>query len=127
MIDLKARYRREYRITLDESATIPGQTQEERLWLYRIPCKYGHIYVHGTDTLGAYTDRRLIVSRLIALPGVKVHQRGDSECSVTFQPEHLENVAQLLQARRRRQVPEAERQRLAQMSATHGFKRNQPE
>lgn len=101
MIDLKAQYGSTYRITLDPSAEMAGQTKEERLWLYRIPCRYGHIYVHGKERLGAYTNRRLMISRLLALPGMKLHQRGDSEVAVTFDPGCLEQVTQLLQAYKR--------------------------
>jgi hypothetical protein len=33
MIDLKARFGDVYRVTFDESATIPDQTMEDRAWL----------------------------------------------------------------------------------------------
>lgn len=106
MIDLKARFGAVYRITLDESATI-DRRRSHRPWYYRIPCKYGHSYVHGTETLGAFTDRPRVVSRLVAIPGVRIHQRGDCEASVTFPPELTAQVAQLLKARvRRRLSPE---------------------
>ena len=36
MIDLEATYGDIYRITLDETATIPGQTRADRLWLQTI-------------------------------------------------------------------------------------------
>jgi hypothetical protein len=102
MIDLKATYGDTYRITLDESAKVGGVPRDELLWLYRIPAKYGHVYVHGQDVLGAYCDRKNIIPRLKRLPGVRVHQQGDREVTVVFAPEHFPSVADLLQARKRR-------------------------
>lgn len=120
--DLKALASTVYRLTLDPSADIVGQTTAERAWLYRIPCKYGHIYVHGSNLLGGYTDRRMMKSRLLAVPGVTPHQVGDTEASVTFPPEAFPSVADLLQARRRRQYSEATKatnvRRLAEWRAT---------
>jgi hypothetical protein len=104
MIDLKAAYGGTYRIALDQSATIPGQSRADRLWLLQIPCRYGHIYVHGIETLGAYAAGRLIAGKLAALRGIRVHQRGDSEVTVVFPPEEFPAVASLLQARKRRRV-----------------------
>jgi hypothetical protein len=118
MINLKAEYGARFRITLDESAKCGDVTREERLWLFQIPCKYGHIYVHGENRLGAWTGNRLMRGKLMALPGVKAFQVGDAECTVTFDPACLEQVAQLLQARKRRVLSEAERERLVAMSGT---------
>jgi hypothetical protein len=106
MIDLKASYGNTYRITFDEAASIPGQTRAERRWLERIPCKYGHIYVAGTGTLGAYAEGRLVTGKLARLPGVRVRQRGDTEVAVDFPPEVFPAVAALLGARKRRRVSE---------------------
>jgi hypothetical protein len=36
MIDLKAAYGDRYRITLDQSAEIPGQSTADRRWLQRV-------------------------------------------------------------------------------------------
>lgn len=101
-IDLKALYGATYHIVMDDSAKIPGQTADERLWLYRIRCRgNSHIFVHGVNTLGAYCGRQRVRLKLKALPGVTVHQEGDEELSVTFPPEVLPAVADLLEAKRR--------------------------
>jgi hypothetical protein len=118
MIDLKARFGRQYRVTLDPSAEQdPGEA--ERPWHYRIPCRSGFISVHGPETLAAWTDSRPMIARLVAIPGVRVHQRGDHEVRVLFGPETLDAVADLLRARKRRQVSDAERQRLRSLSEQH--------
>lgn len=121
MIDLEDACRGRYRIEFDESALIPGQTREERLWLEQIPCKYGHIYIHGRDKLGAYCDRPRIFERLMAIPGTARLQVVDRELSVSFHPAQLEEVAELLQARRRRQLTDEERERLAAIGAAFRF------
>lgn len=102
MLDLRALAGSTYRTEFDESAEMTGQTREERLWLVRIPCRRGHVYVHGENTLGAWTDRRPTAKRLEALDGTRVHQRGDREMTVTFAPERLEAVCEILLARKQR-------------------------
>jgi hypothetical protein len=104
MIDLHALAADHYRITLDESYEASDRTRDDRLWCYRIPCKLGHVYVHGPATLGAWTGRRMVVSRLAAVPGVRVRQRGDSEITVVFPADRLDEVAAILKARRRRRL-----------------------
>jgi hypothetical protein len=94
--DLTALAGDRYRIALDESWE-PG---EEQAWYVQIPCKQGHVYVHGVDRLGAYTDRRGLMARLAELG--TVHQRGDREMTVTFDPIRLPEVLGLLGARRQR-------------------------
>ena len=98
MIDLhRLAAERGYRITVDETATI-DQARSSRPWLYRIPCRYGFISVHGPTTLAAWTGNPKMVGKLISVPGVHVHQRGDTEARVLF--------AQALPSRRRRRNPE---------------------
>jgi hypothetical protein len=125
MIDLKAAYGQRYRVTYDESCSLPGCTREDKLWGARIEGRHGHVYVHGRGTLGAYvrtrrdpTDR---LGRLLAVPGARLHQRGDDEASVTSPPEHLEAVAAILQLRRRRQVSDDHRRRLTEAGAGFRF------
>jgi hypothetical protein len=110
MIDLKAQFGDRYRITPDESSSVDTD-RETRLWCHRIPCRYGFISVHGEDTLAAWTDRRGMIRRLVALEGVRLHQRGDREARVLFPPDRLDSVAGLLRARRRVRLSPEERER----------------
>ncbi len=120
MIDLKKFAGVRYRMVLDESAELDTD-HESRLWYYRIPCKYGFIAVHGPKTLSASTNRRIMAGRLATLPGVKVRQRGDSEVTVTFPPDCLDAVANLLQAKRRRRLSDAHKASLAASNAEFRF------
>jgi hypothetical protein len=104
LIDLKKQFGAEHKVVLDESANVAGQSAADRRWLQQIPCKYGHVYLHGEDTLGAYAEGRKIAGKLAALPGVRVHQRGDREVTVVFPPAVFPAVAALLRPRRRRRL-----------------------
>ena len=111
MIDLKELAGKRYRVALDKSRS-DEPSREERLWLYQIPCQRGHIGVWGENTLSAWTDRTPTSKRLEAIPGVKVVQRGDRELQVTFGPERLDAVAELLKARKKRQLTDEQREKL---------------
>jgi hypothetical protein len=106
-IDLKALAGVKYRVTLDPSAA--GEPLADRPWFYRIPCKFGFIGVHGPETLMAHCRSRRLFARLLAIPDVTARQRGDREINVTFPPGRLDDVAQLLAARRCRPRLSAER------------------
>jgi hypothetical protein len=104
LIDLKKMYGARYKIVLDESADIPDQSTADRQWLQQIPAKYGHIYVHGRDSLGAWATGRIMSGKLAAVPGVRVHQRGSIEVTVVFHPDLFPSVAALLRPRKRRRL-----------------------
>jgi hypothetical protein len=116
-IDLKARFGDRYRLDMDEAAKAPGSTREDRLWGRRIRCKFGHIGVWAEETLSAHTDRPNVAWRLAALPFVKVAQRGDREITVTFAPDHLHAVAEVMRARVRPALTDEQREALRQRMA----------
>jgi hypothetical protein len=70
----------------------------------RIPGKLGRIEWHDPEgrELAVYTDRPRLFARLLAVPGVRRHQTGDQELRVLFPAAVLPQVAQVIQARRRR-------------------------
>jgi hypothetical protein len=81
--------------------------------------QYGHVL--------ALADRARLIAPLIGISGVTLHQRGDTECTVTFpadDPVAFEQVARILKPYVKRQVSEAERERLAELSATHSLLRH---
>jgi hypothetical protein len=114
MLDLKALAEAHgFRVSLDESAEI-DTGHAEKVWLWRIPAHHGFISVHGPDTLAAWSGNPRVVPRLIALPFVRIKQWGDRECRVLFDPGHLSEVAELLGAKKRRQLSESHRAKLVQ-------------
>ncbi len=89
-----------------------------------IPGRYGRIEWHcdgvacwscplpGQVALAVYTDRPRLFAKLWAIPGVKRHQKGDTEMRAVFPPEAIEHVAAVIRARRRRTLaPEEARRR----------------
>ncbi len=103
MFNLKELVRTKYKVILEID-----NTKENKLWYYKIPGKYGFINVHSLrdNVLGAYTNRRLIIKRLISIEGVRIHQRGDKECRVIFEysEETLKLIGDLLKAKVKRHL-----------------------
>ncbi len=114
-IDLAERFGRRYRIRYEEQAT--EWPPADRPWLARIACRYGHVGVQGGERLYAFTDRPVIGRRLRGLPFVERAQ-GDAEVRVVFHVDHLAAVLAILKPYRRRQVSEAQRERLATMGCS---------
>jgi hypothetical protein len=108
-IDLKARFGREYRVRYEESyyAEYGPNALTRDPWYMIIPGKYGHVYPHGGELLGAATDKAGIIARkLRKLPGVRVSQDGDDGINALFSVALIPQVADLLKLRRRRLSPE---------------------
>ena len=89
-----------------------------------IPGRYGQIEWHcdgvncwscllpGQVALAVYSHRPRLFEKLWAIPGVTRHQTGDTEMRAVFPPEALEQIAQVIKARRRRSLsPEEARRR----------------
>lgn len=66
------------------------------------PGKYGRLEHVGAGQLAAFTNRRLIRSQLVAVPGATRHQVGDTELRVLLPPQAVPAVARLLRCHRRR-------------------------
>ena len=111
-VDLRATFAGQFRLTWDPSydAERPDWRKVEAAWLTRIPCRFGFIAPHGGRRLMAYTTTRR--RALAALPCVTPHQVGDGEILVTFDVGDIEAVAEVLGAKRPRQISEATRARL---------------
>jgi hypothetical protein len=128
--DLPAAAKNKYRLVLDESwdCVADKSHREPRDWYWQIPCRFKGkgtgdlIYIHGTNSLGAYTARASIMDRLAAMG--KVHQRGDFEITVVFDPSRLDEVCDLMQAKRKRRVSEKQRAHLAAVGAESQFQRH---
>lgn len=95
-MNLKARYGDKYRITREEGSEPRDPAG------FIIPCRRGHIYVHGRELLAAFVGRGPTAKRLAALPGVKLHTDGDDGITVTFAPERFAAVAAIFSQSARR-------------------------
>jgi hypothetical protein len=103
-MNLKARYGQTYRIAREEGADRHDPAG------FIIPCKRGHIYVHGRELLGVATNGRgPIVKQLSALPGVKISQDGSDGVNAVFSPEQF---AAIVRPKRKRKLSAAHRAKL---------------
>ena len=125
-INLREQFGRRYKVQYEESyyAEHGPNAWVEDPWLMIIPCRNGHICPWGETTLAACTDKAgPIAKRLKALPFTTTHQDGDDGANVLFEVEHFDEVAEIMIPRRRRQVSEEERRRLAEAGAKYRFRR----
>ncbi len=115
---MKARFGRDYRVTLDESAEGGKDT-----WMYQVPGRFGTIYPHGGDLLAVECDYHDRTARsLAALPGVTLHQDGNREKTFLFAAELFPAVAAIVQPRRRRRLSEQAKQKLVAAGAPNRFR-----
>lgn len=90
-----------------------------------LPCRHGHIYLHGPRTLGAATRRRgAIARRLAALPGVQVVQDGADGINAVFDWSDFDAVAAVMLPRRRRRLSLEHRAKLAESNRQFRFASN---
>jgi hypothetical protein len=120
-IDLKTRYGHTYRIQHDPAAFHePGGRKDP--WLYVIPCRKGHIYVHSGTQLALWWNSRKWLDPIC--PELELYQDGDEEKVYLFRPEDFEAVAKVAMPRRRRQgrpLSPVERQEAVQRLRQHWF------
>ena len=113
--NLKRLYGDRFRVTYEESYTAErGEgARGADPWLQIIPCKYGHLFPWGRNLLAASVDGHSnIAGELRRLACCLVVQDGDrGELTATFDPGDFEQVAEVMQPRKRRQVNLSDEQR----------------
>jgi hypothetical protein len=126
-VNLRALFGADYRITFDDcydSYHVPKASLDP--WLMQIACKGGiTIYPHGGDLLAVEVDyHSTLAKRLAALPGVTLHQDGNREKTFLFPLALFDQVAAIVQPRRKRKLSPEQREsataRLAQARARLG-------
>ena len=114
-INLQQQFGTRYRVTFD-AAYSPKHVPRNKLdpCMMLIPCQRGIIYSHGGDLLTVEVEgRRVTANRLRQLDCTTTCQEGASVLAVTVQAADVAEVAAIVKPKRRRQVSDAERQRLA--------------
>lgn len=114
ILDLKKLYGQTYKVTYEES--YPAENSEyrsaESTALRIINGKHGHVFPWSGTLLAASTNKNgRVAAKLRKLPNVRIQQDGDDGITLLFKPEMFEQVADLLQLRKRPQISEEERQR----------------
>ena len=122
-INLRERFSKRYRIGWDPAYDAKGRHRHLLdPWMMTIPCERGTIYPHGGTRLAVEVEGRPITAnRLRGLDCTTVIQEGDDFLAVTFDVDDFDRVAQIVLPRRRRQLSEAERERLRAAGANSRF------
>jgi hypothetical protein len=84
-----------------------------------IPGRYGQIECFDGKDWAVYSNHPKVFQKLWAIPGVRRWQTGDQEMRALFPPEALEQVAEVIRARRRRTLSSAEARRRSGLKPTH--------
>jgi hypothetical protein len=71
-----------------------------------IPGEYGR--VEWDCGFQVFTDRRRLIPKLLAIPGVSRYQMGDTETTMLLRPDAIKPVLDLIQAKRRRAADSAQ-------------------
>ncbi len=124
-VNLKKRFGLRFKVEYEESyhADRGVRTRLEDPWLMIVPCENGHICPWGGSTLAACTNvNGPVANRLRKLSYATVAQDGDDGVNVVFNAKHFDEVTTIMKPRRRRQVSEAERDRLRRMGSKFRFK-----
>jgi len=90
-------------------------------WMQTLPCRNGLIYAHAANRL-AVECKTGTARKLMAVPGVTVHQQGDTECTLLFDLAIFDAVAAIVKPRRRRKWSDEKRQAMRK----HLFKPKSP-
>jgi hypothetical protein len=124
VIDLKRLAGNRWRISMDEAWDLEkGHNSNEKIWLYWIEGSRGHIYSHGAQMIGAWTEGRTTRNRLLALEAARLHRAGDREWTVVLSIEHLDAAAALIGGRKRRKLSREHRAKLMASNAATRFSR----
>jgi len=120
-VDLEAVFGVRYKLRKEADGVTWFETSEQdRVWLLELLCKYGVVYPQGGDILAATITSRKIGKMVAALPCIR-SSRGDIERVVTFHVDDADAVLELLRPSRRRQVSPEERDRLVAIGQRHRF------
>ena len=122
-VNLKERFGKRFKVGHDEAYFAErgerGFADDPQLQI--IPGRRGHVFPGPGDLLAAFCRRGPTANRLKALPFVQVYTEGSDGVTVLFSADHLDQVAELLLLKRRRQITEGERQRLVELGRQHRF------
>ena len=115
-LNLKELYGARFKIELDEAAFCePGGRKNP--WYFKVLCRYGDIYPYSDLLLGFFCNAAKVRGRLHQdHPEIEVRQWSDiGEAVFLFRPDQFDLVAQYARPRKRRQISDREKKRLARI------------
>lgn len=128
-IDLLTMFGAKYKIGWDECYDHKGRPKENLdPWYMTIPCERGIITPYGDTRLSLLVDSRPITANRLVESGIcQLVQDGDHEKTFLFDVSDFDQIAAIVNPRKRRQVSEEERQRLATMGVQTRFQSRRTE
>lgn len=103
VVNLKEIFGSRYRISRED-----GQRSPTDPWALLLPCRFGHIFVHGGKMLGASTNcSGRIAKRLKQLDCVEIAQDGDDGVNVIFDIADFSKIAAIICPRVKRKLSAA--------------------
>ncbi len=119
MIDLNKLYGKKYRIFMDEvwyieTAESNPDKMKDKPWYYELRGKYGKIYLYGSNKLAVHITSNVIGNRVERENQdiFNLYLKTSEGSIFLFDQEHIEFVAKLIKARRKRQYSPEYRQEL---------------
>ena len=108
-----------------ETAYFNPSKVKDKPWYYEIQGKYGTVYLYGVNKLAVRITGNRIKSRIKTEYGniLSLYLEAENESIFLFNPENFEIVAQLIKARRKKQISEKERLRLRNISGLAHYKK----
>jgi hypothetical protein len=124
VVDLAASFGHRFKVSREaDGATWEKWPVADRVWLLEIRGRYGLVHPHGGDTLIAVVDAKAhphVAVAVRALPFLTGLSDG-AEIRAHFPAERLEEVAELLELRRRRRLSPEQWARNAERLAAYRF------
>ncbi len=124
-INLKKTFGDRFKVDYEEaySAQYGTNARIEDPHLMIIPCKYGHLYPDGPQTLAASVDgHSRIAAQIKELKCCRVHQDGDKgELTVLFDVTDFDKVADIMQPRQKRRWTEEQKQKAGERLAKYRY------
>jgi hypothetical protein len=124
-INLKKRFGDRFKVLYEEGYYAQhGETAwREDPDLMIIPCKWGHLYPDGPETLAASVDGHpRIAVQIQKLKCCRVHQDGDNgELTVLFDVADFDQVAKIMQPHRKRQWTAEQKQQASERLAKYRY------
>jgi hypothetical protein len=118
-IDLQKQFGDTYRITWDP-AHRPRESPDP--WYAQIPCRFGLIYPHGQAMLAVEIDgHKNVVAQVKKVPGIVLHQDGDTEKTFLFPVDQFGAVAALVHPYRKRRLSEEQKARAVETLRAYQF------
>lgn len=123
-MDLK--HQDKYRVAFEDSyyhaGPIDRADSDFPIYYQVIPGKHGEVYWHSDNRFAVQLNSRKLMGRVKRLKGVEAFIEGDGEGVYLFPLNMLDTIAEIIKARKRRQVTEKMREHLKKVGQKTRFK-----